>query len=553
MGLKDFWRGWHEEEQRKDRKLIKALQNLGIYEQNDFEAIRDEVNEALKQSEVAGAIRANPDIAESYTKKEQGIKAFAEIEQWYDHGTNQDDINKAIERLARKTNDSRRKERLARKFIEHCVSRGYYGYLLLRKWLSIPLEHPKLRPWYAKFLPLIPNLINPGGEVILLEGTYNISDSITIAKSNVSLRGVGAASVLFLPNGTNKPLIQIGDGSTTYENIAVSRLMLDGNGSNQSEDFWCDLKILSKVKNISIMDNDFKNAWRYSCGTPTNATEVEKIVFSNNRIDHGGVDFWAKNIIANDNILIDALHLDHASGGINISKAEGDYVVCGNLVVDSWYDGIAIDGPKTTGHTWRGVIADNVIINAADDGIEPVHNVKYVIVADNIVIDASQHPTGGGYSYGIKYAHQYDNNYPCKMALIIDNVVYDDQTEKTMRSAIWVGTESESCIIIGNYVNTGTSGNSIEVDSSAQSSTIIRNNKGYNPVGVSSITVGSSPFTYTAGMSPETVYIRGGTVSDISVGGTTIFTDTGHWVDLEPHQSVVITYSDAPTMTKYVH
>jgi len=195
--LKEFWRKWYKEEQRRDRKLIRALQSLGIYEQNDFESIRDEVDKIVKQSEIARTIRANPEIAESYTKRDQGIKSSAVIEQWYDHGTSQDDINKAIERVARRANKSSRKERLARKFITHCISRGYYGYLLLRKWLGCPLEHIVLRPWYADYLPHVAELINPGGEVTLLEGTYKITDPVNLV-SNISFRGVGAATVLEL-------------------------------------------------------------------------------------------------------------------------------------------------------------------------------------------------------------------------------------------------------------------------------------------------------------------------------------------------------------------
>lgn len=104
-------------------------------------------------------------------------------------------------------------------------------------------------------------------------------------------------------------------------------------------------------------------------------------------------------------------------------------------------------------------------------------------------------------------------------------------------------------LILGNDLTGNTSG-AIQNNGT---NTIIKDNKGYNPVGVSTITVGASPFTYTAGASPETVYIRGGTVSDISKGGQTLFTDTNHSVELEPYESVTVTYSVAPTMIKDVH
>lgn len=78
----------------------------------------------------------------------------------------------------------------------------------------------------------------------------------------------------------------------------------------------------------------------------------------------------------------------------------------------------------------------------------------------------------------------------------------------------------------------------------------IYSNTGYNPVGLSSITVGSSPYTYTAGPSPEVVYIRSGTVSAVDRGATTVCTASPCQVTLPPNGSVTVTYSVLPTMVK---
>jgi hypothetical protein len=82
--------------------------------------------------------------------------------------------------------------------------------------------------------------------------------------------------------------------------------------------------------------------------------------------------------------------------------------------------------------------------------------------------------------------------------------------------------------------------------------TVIRDNLGYNPVGQASITVGASPYTYTAGPSPETIYIRGGTVSDIKVGSTTVAVASPAQLSLGPNQAITVTYSVLPTMVKDV-
>jgi len=78
-------------------------------------------------------------------------------------------------------------------------------------------------------------------------------------------------------------------------------------------------------------------------------------------------------------------------------------------------------------------------------------------------------------------------------------------------------------------------------------------NIGYNPVGDNGIVVGASPFTYTAGPSPETVYINGGTVSGIKLAFFTVQSTTNQAITLHPGQPLTVTYSVAPSMIKSVH
>jgi hypothetical protein len=119
---------------------------------------------------------------------------------------------------------------------------------------------------------------------------------------------------------------------------------------------------------------------------------------------------------------------------------------------------------------------------------------------------------------------------------------------------IWLQSGSAGILVEGNtFVN-----NSNNILNQGTNNIII-NNPGYNPVGPASITVGSSPFTYTAGSSPETVYVWGGTVSQINVdknGGalTTIAAvQSNCCFDLGPFEQIKVTYSAAPNMNKMIH
>jgi hypothetical protein len=81
----------------------------------------------------------------------------------------------------------------------------------------------------------------------------------------------------------------------------------------------------------------------------------------------------------------------------------------------------------------------------------------------------------------------------------------------------------------------------------------IRDVNGFNPVGAGGIVVGASPFTHTAGAVAETVYITGGTVTAITLGGTIMLTAGPATVHLDPNESVEVTYTVVPFMNRHLH
>jgi hypothetical protein len=104
--------------------------------------------------------------------------------------------------------------------------------------------------------------------------------------------------------------------------------------------------------------------------------------------------------------------------------------------------------------------------------------------------------------------------------------------------------------VIGNDLRLNTT---VLTNSASGTGNRVEQNFGYNPVGAFSITVTASPFTYTAGASPETIYINAGTVSLIAVSGTSVLQSTDKTVQLSPNQTVTVTYTVAPSMIRYIH
>lgn len=71
------------------------------------------------------------------------------------------------------------------------------------------------------------------------------------------------------------------------------------------------------------------------------------------------------------------------------------------------------------------------------------------------------------------------------------------------------------------------------------------------------ITVTASPFTYTAGVAPETIYVNGGTFSNITVKGLLVSNASGGGIpqtyQLWPGETLTITYTVAPSLGRVIH
>jgi len=79
---------------------------------------------------------------------------------------------------------------------------------------------------------------------------------------------------------------------------------------------------------------------------------------------------------------------------------------------------------------------------------------------------------------------------------------------------------------------------------------------GYLPIGPIDVTLTASPFGYVAGASREILYISGGVVTSIIVGGKTVAQGTNvsnTHIPLMARQGCVITYSSAPTLSKVIY
>jgi len=106
--------------------------------------------------------------------------------------------------------------------------------------------------------------------------------------------------------------------------------------------------------------------------------------------------------------------------------------------------------------------------------------------------------------------------------------------------------------IFNNIASNNFNGNTVNFSqvNSATNNQTPPGNVGLDPRAVIGVAPGASPWTYTSGSAWETVYIQGGTVSQILDTATTrqLFVNTNVTVRLAPYSSMTVVYSAAPNV-----
>lgn len=133
--------------------------------------------------------------------------------------------------------------------------------------------------------------------------------------------------------------------------------------------------------------------------------------------------------------------------------------------------------------------------------------------------------------------------------LTITNVsAFDNQATKTQNYALAINA---SVAVTGAYIQgcnwSNNKTGAINIVSGGSLAAWISDVKGYNPLGPSAVTLGASPATYTAGNTPETLYVEGTSISFTKNSIVLSSALTSGVVSLQPGESVIVTYTTATT------
>lgn len=367
---------------------------------------------------------------------------------------------------------------------------------------------------YAVVLRNSPSLGSSGlhtwAKNIWINDAYNgiLIESVAEARvRGVSMRGL---------RGTRGVVFTGSSGKASYgcylEDVTSEGLNSGGNNANLDHFVFDSYAFSLQMSKCTALNGRYG---LHVANSANQASSAPRWLFANGlELDYNGS--FAAFINASQGVYIQNSWISSSQGNSGMyvgSGFEGEMAISNSRFVWNKFHGAVIEGG-------REILINNCIIGDNGSGGS---------VYDGVVI------SGGVDNFAI-------TNCSIGDTLLISGT--------TQRNGVFITANNSSEFVIAN--NIFKSNTSAPISNNSTGVGLIVNNIGYNPVGASNVTVTTSPMIYTAGSTPETLYISGGTVASVAVGGQTLFSATNCTVRLGAGQQATITYSSTPAIKKYV-
>jgi len=270
-----------------------------------------------------------------------------------------------------------------------------------------------------------------GGKVYLAEGTYIVSGAITIGKSNVTLLGAGASTVIKIKDSHNASINVI--YASGKSGLLIQNLRIDGNKANQTSGTMHGI-YFSSVENSKIVDCWLEDLRSIGIALSSSSNNT---VTSNTCQGNGSYGIWlgssSNNTVTGNNCQGNILHgiylfnLNYNNAissntcqgnnwaGIQLYSSDNN-TVSANTCQGNGYQGILLDASSNNTVTSNMVVSNSQAVNNTYDGIVIASLSDYNNIQGNTV----RRGTGGNQQrYGIRIgASTADNN------LVITNDLY---------------------------------------------------------------------------------------------------------------------------------
>jgi parallel beta-helix repeat protein len=267
------------------------------------------------------------------------------------------------------------------------------------------------------------SLPSTGGQVILLDGTFNIQSTIGRNISNITIRGQGKSTILTTSTDNLIFFSFTGTNGSELTGITIADMQIDGaNVSNCGIYFeYVDKSLIQNVcskrhtsstwrSGITLVNSDFNNIIGNTCSE--NSYEGIDIEYSNSNtiignICQGNADCNIYLFESNNNTIANNICQDNIYNGIFLGDSNNN-TITGNICHRNKF-GIHFDdsnnntitGNICQGNNWDGIvivtsnnntITGNICQGNGGDGIY-LHGSNNNTITDNICIANSQEAT----------------------------------------------------------------------------------------------------------------------------------------------------------------
>lgn len=272
------------------------------------------------------------------------------------------------------------------------------------------------------------------GSVFLLEGTYNITESINL-RDKISIFGQGTGTLLFVPNGTNPTHLKIFN-IDTKEYVHISDLFIDGNKASQSSGKEDGIYITAgahiKLTNLSIYNiYGVEGNGIFVSGIPSD------VLIQGNTFNHIQDDGMDINGITNSQIIGNNIN-DCGDNGIDTEGAEYT-TFTGNVITNCGGNGIELEQEGATPPLTRFCTATgNTIKDCGKDGFN-VRSGGYNTIVGNVVFSAGR--------YGV-YLTKTSSGGKAEHNVVANNILVDGVDEGICE----VVNNADYNFLVGNYL-----------------------------------------------------------------------------------------------------
>lgn len=212
---------------------------------------------------------------------------------------------------------------------------------------------------FADIQEAINSLPSTGGTVYIKEGTYNIIQTITLNKNNISLVGVGNGTIIKANSDINA-IEAISKTNLTIENLAI--IGNSSTGAFTGNGIFFDGCNDSLIKNCWISLN---NSGIYLRNSSTRLILTENIIFSNTE---SGIECDTTiNCIFSNNVIY-----SNSLRGMDLQISSTTCIISGNIITLNTSNGILITGSYN-------IFKGNVITSNGASGITTSGGDKNII------------------------------------------------------------------------------------------------------------------------------------------------------------------------------